>query len=152
MRPGKGRRRDSFIWYNNGWHVGGKAELGQRSCHFLHDDAAPRPDLISSMRPWRAALNGSFVDAPEVQCLAGAAGEAALITHADDLQRRLNAAASEVFLVGMPAQSGRGFGAYVRNDRDFNRRPTYVMREPAFPCDAGWFLYFTREGRWAAGG
>ena len=29
MRPGKGRRRDSYIWYNNGWHVGGKAELGR---------------------------------------------------------------------------------------------------------------------------
>ena len=78
MRPGKGRRRDSYIWYNNGWHVGGKAELGQRSCHFLHDDAAQRPDLITSMRPWRAALNGSFVDAPEVQCLAGDAGQRAL--------------------------------------------------------------------------
>ena len=106
MRPGQGRRRDSYIWYNNGWHVGGKAELGQRSCHFLHDDAAQRPDLITSMRPWRAAFNGCLVDAPEVQCLAGDAGQNALESHAEDLKRRLAGAAEKVFLVGMPAAIG----------------------------------------------
>ena len=36
--PVYGRRRDSFIWFNDGWHVGGKAELGGKKCYLYHKD------------------------------------------------------------------------------------------------------------------
>lgn len=141
----------SFMWYRDGWHVGDEKDLGLPTSHFFLRDAANRPDLTTSMKPWQAALDGGWEDVPDVRCLAGAAGRAALIAHEEELDRRLAAAASTVFLVGSPPRGGaRGLGTYDRRPWDLNRRPTYVLREPLAQGDQGWCLWF-HDQQWVAG-
>ena len=125
----------SFMWYRDGWHVGDEKDLGLRTSHFFLRDAATRPDLTTSMKPWQAALDGGWEDVPGVHCLAGTAGRAALVMHEEELDRRLARAASTVFLVGTPPRGGaRGLDTYERRPSDLNRWPTYVLREPVAPA------------------
>jgi len=143
----------SFMWYRDGWHVGDEKDLGLLTSHFFLRDAATRPDLTTSMKPWQAALDGGWEDVPGVHCLAGAAGRAALVMHEEELDRRLARAASTVFLVGTPPRGGaRGLGTYERRPSDLNRRPTYVLREPLAPGDqAGTWCLWWHDQQWVAG-